>query len=168
MLVLSKEKNMTEKLVAGTIRRSRLQLKKKFGIGRTSDFWDAALAGKIVECERWLKHIEKHKSRFHQYDQQWMKERKNELAILKRKMSSPETARIKTLSKKEGQAELKRLFGIKDTADFQIALREGKIEFAESWLDHIESNPYRYFHYFANWEKWFKTRREELEAKKGG
>jgi len=56
---------------------------------------------------------------------------------------------------------------MRKTSDFQSALKEGKIELAEEWLDYIVENKLSFPQYLSNWDNWLKDRQDELaEAKK--
>ena len=134
-------------------------------MGKTSDYWFFLMRGELDACEKWLDFVEESKW-IKDYDGQWMQDRRNELERMRTKLSYSESKKVETLPKLKGQKELFQLFGIKDTYDFKMALIQGKIEQAENWLKYIESNPYRYLHYFAIWDNWLKECKTRLNNAK--
>lgn len=113
------------------------ELHEKFGMRDTAAFRKAVEEGKTEDALACLKHIEANRERFPQYDDNWLKDRYQEI----------------------GQAELHKKFGMKKTVDFRTALQEGKIDDAEEWLQYIEDNPEKFPQYT---ESWFADRRREL------
>lgn len=67
----------------------------------------------------------------------------------------------------EAILDLVEKFGMRDVAQFKIALQQGEIELAERWLNYVIENKERFPKYEANWDSWFSNRQRELiEAKK--
>jgi hypothetical protein len=69
-------------------------------------------------------------------------------------------------TKEEAQQELLEKFGLKKTSDFQSALRQGEIELAEKWLNHIVENREYFPQYEATWDSWLSDRQEEIKLYK--
>jgi len=113
------------------------ELHEMFGMRKTADFRQAVDEGRTEDALACLKHIEANREKFPQYDDNWLKDRYQEI----------------------GQAELHEKFGMKKTADFRTALEEGRIDVAKEWLEYIEQNSERFPQYT---ESWFTDRRKEL------
>lgn len=69
--------------------------------------------------------------------------------------------RVRT--KEEAQQELREKFGMANTSEFRLALREGKIDEAEQWLRYIEDRKEDFPQYHRTWDSWLADRRKEIE-----
>ena len=76
---------------------------------------------------------------------------------------NPEEKMETKRTKEEAQQELLEKFGLKKTSDFQSALRQGEIELAEKWLNHIVENKDQFPQYEATWDSWLNDRQEEIK-----
>lgn len=145
------------------------ELQEKFGMSRTSDFSDALFAGKIEEAEAWLQHIVDNKKRFPQYHdtwESWLKDRQTEIART-RELAEGEGSGVELTAKEAAQKALVEKFGMRKTSNFQDALKEGRIEDAEAWLQYIVGNKGDFPQYHDTWDSWLSDRERELaEAKK--
>jgi len=152
-----------------TKEEARQELREKFGIADTSEFWTALQRGEIAKTEEWLKYITDNKEQFPQYHgtwDSWVADRQKEIAFYKeyqRKIAAGETVeKITPRSKKEAQAELERLFGMAKTSDFRDALKRGEAGKAKAWLQYIIDNRFSFPQYLANWDKWLADRQKEI------
>lgn len=69
-------------------------------------------------------------------------------------------------TKEEAQQELIEKFGLRKTADFQLALQEGKFDLAEEWLNYIMENKVDFPQYAATWDAWLDDRQKDIELYK--
>ncbi len=73
--------------------------------------------------------------------------------------------RVRT--KEEAQQELREKFGMANTSEFRLALREGKIDEAEQWLRYIEDHKEDFPQYHRTWDKWLADRQREIAEVEG-
>jgi len=71
-------------------------------------------------------------------------------------------------TKEEAQQELiekfkNEKFEMRKTSDFQLALQNGEIELAESWLNYIVENKENFPQYASTWDSWLSDRQKEIE-----
>ncbi|MFZ5364405.1 MAG: hypothetical protein ACOZAG_02900 [Patescibacteria group bacterium] len=69
--------------------------------------------------------------------------------------------RVRT--KEEAQQELREKFGMANTSEFRLALREGKINKAEEWLQYIVDHKEDFPQYHKTWDSWLADRKKEIE-----
>jgi len=85
---------------------------------------------------------------------------------------NPEGKMKTKITKEEAQQELiekfkNEKFEMRKTSDFQLALQNGEIELAESWLNYIVENKENFPQYASTWDSWLSDRQKEIELYKG-
>ena len=157
-----------------TEEEAKQELREKFGLAETSEFWTALQQGEIEKAEEWFQYIVDHKEDFPQYHDTWdtwLAGRQKDIAFFKerqKKIAAGEPVEeIVLRSKKEAQDELQKKFGMPKTSDFRDALKRGETERAKEWLQHIIDNRFSFPQYLGDWDKWPVDREREIaEAKR--
>lgn len=160
------EANMEKKR---TKEEAQQELIEKFGLRKTSDFISALQQGKVELAEEWLNFIIENKDSFPQYAatwNSWLSDRQKDIEVYKNLKNDGSLEKMKQRSKEEAQQELIEKFGMRKTSDFQLALKQGKIELAEEWLNYVINNKMSFPQYIPTWDSWLADRQNELtEAK---
>ncbi|OIO48956.1 MAG: hypothetical protein AUJ34_02060 [Parcubacteria group bacterium CG1_02_41_12] len=65
-------------------------------------------------------------------------------------------------SKEETQQELREKFGMANTGEFRVALKQGNIEQAKAWLAHIAEHQDDFPQYHDTWDSWYMDRKKEI------
>jgi hypothetical protein len=152
-----------------TKEEAQQELREKFGIAETSEFWTVLQKGEIAKAEEWLRYIVDHKEDFPQYRgtwDSWLADRQKEIAFYKEyqeKIAAGEAVeKITPRTKAEAQADLLRLFGMAKTSAFRDVLKKGEIEKAKAWLQYIIDNRFSFPQYLVNWDSWLADREREI------
>lgn len=77
------------------------------------------------------------------------------------------TAEYPQRTKAEAEAELLEKFDFMNTKGYQMMLKNGEVELAGKWLEHIKNNKFNFPQYLDNWDNWLADRERELAAAKG-
>ena len=153
-----------------TKEQAQQELIEKFNMRKTSDFQSALQQGNIEKSQEWLNYIVENKESFPQYHEtwdNWLNDRKNEILLYSKLKEDGSLEKMEHRSKEEAQHELIEKFNMRKTSDFQLALKQGKIELAEQWLNYIVENKLSFPQYLSTWNNWLRDRQDELaEARK--
>ncbi|PKM87992.1 hypothetical protein CVU83_02310 [Candidatus Falkowbacteria bacterium HGW-Falkowbacteria-2] len=159
-----------ETMEKSTKEEAQQELIEKFGLRKTSDFLLALQQGKIELAEEWLNYIVENKDSFPQYEStwdSWLSDRQKDIEVYKNLKNDGSLEKMEHRTKEEAQQELIEKFGMRKTSDFQLALKQGKIELAEEWLNYVINNKMRFPQYIPTWDSWLKDRQNELAEAKG-
>lgn len=155
--------------VKRTKEEAQAELIERFNMRKTSDFQTALQKGEIDLAKEWLNYIIENKENFPQYEatwNNWLTDRQNEIILYENLKNNGSLEKMTHRSKEEAQAELIEKFNLRKTSDFQAAIKEGKIELAENWLNYIVKNKLSFPQYLSTWDNWLADRQREIDEAK--